>query len=141
MVISETLLSERAPEQGQQALALIPLSEVELIEYSNEVDVLRDAYIAAGVGSAASAADAEHVAIASVAEVDWVVSRDFKHIVHYIAIQKASARFCTNPALETTRSGLALQADLCAERAPQDPGNGASWLQGPLLLSDREGGK
>ena len=64
-------------------LASISPREVELVEYNDEVGALRDAYIAAGMGSAASAADAEHIAAASAEEVDFIVSWNFKHIVHY----------------------------------------------------------
>ena len=46
-------------------------------------DALRDAYIEAGVVGAESREDAEHVAAASVAEVDILVSWNFRHIVHF----------------------------------------------------------
>jgi hypothetical protein len=49
--------------------------------------LLRDAYLAAGVVGPASAADAEHIAAATVAEVDIVVSWNFKHIVHFDKIR------------------------------------------------------
>jgi hypothetical protein len=44
---------------------------------------LRDAYINAGVVGYASTEDAEHVAAASVAGADMIISWNFKHIVHY----------------------------------------------------------
>ena len=50
---------------------------------SQEVARLHDAYIAAGVLGPASRDDAEHVASASVAGADLVVSWNFKHIVHF----------------------------------------------------------
>jgi hypothetical protein len=43
--------------------------------------------LAAGVLGAASEADAEHIAAATVAEVDIVVSWNFRHIVHFEKIR------------------------------------------------------
>lgn len=43
----------------------------------------KDNTIAAGVVGLASAEDAEHIAVATVADADMVVSWNFKHIVHY----------------------------------------------------------
>lgn len=56
---------------------------VEVIEYSEEIGNLRDAYLKAEVVGPGSKFDAEHIAAASVAEVDFAVSWNFKHIVHY----------------------------------------------------------
>ncbi len=53
------------------------------MKHSDQIGDLRDAYIQANVVSSASTADAEHVASASVADVDFIVSWNFKHIVHY----------------------------------------------------------
>jgi len=85
LVISTTLLSEldRAPDHVQNVLADLPQKVVEFIDYTNDVGILRDAYLKAGVVSSASKSDAEHIATASVADVDFVVSWNFKHIVHY----------------------------------------------------------
>ena len=44
---------------------------------------VRDEHIKAGVVGLTSKADAEHIAAATVAEVDILVSWNFKHIVHY----------------------------------------------------------
>jgi len=46
-----------------------------------------DAHLAAKVVGKASTADAQHIAAASVAAVDLVVSWNFKHIVHYEKIK------------------------------------------------------
>lgn len=85
LVISATVLAEldRAPQTVQEVLASLPDERVELIEFSDEVAQLRDAYIKAGVVTPSSRSDAEHIASASVADVDFVVSWNFKHIVHY----------------------------------------------------------
>jgi hypothetical protein len=51
----------------------------------------RDAYLAAGVVGAASERDAHHVALASVARADLIVSWNFKHIVHVDKIRMFNA--------------------------------------------------
>jgi predicted nucleic acid-binding protein len=85
LVISETTLRElnRAPKHVQQVLAEITPQMVEVIEISEEIMILRDAYLNSGVVGIKSKYDAEHIAAASVAEADIVVSWNFKHIVHY----------------------------------------------------------
>lgn len=67
----------------QKILIGLPPENVEVIENSEETDALAQAYINAGVLSEGAKADAEHIACASVAEVDMVISWNFKHIVHY----------------------------------------------------------
>ena len=74
---------DKAPEAVQQILDELSSDIIEVIPDSPEILHLRDAYLAAGVVGPASTADAEHIAAASVAEVDFVVSWNFKHIVHY----------------------------------------------------------
>ena len=85
LVISTTTLRElnNAPDYVQSVLAGLPPEMVEVIDYSEEIRNLRDAYLETGVVDPGSKFDAEHVAAASVAEVDIVVSWNFKHIVHY----------------------------------------------------------
>lgn len=85
LVISATTLRElgEAPLHVQAVLTGLPPGQVELIEYSEEITALRDLYINAGVVGMASIYDAEHIAAASVAGVDIVVSWNFRHIVHY----------------------------------------------------------
>jgi predicted nucleic acid-binding protein len=85
LVISATVLAEldRAPQTVQEVLSSLPAERIELIEFSDEVAGLRDEYIRAGVVTQSSRSDAEHIASASVADVDFVVSWNFKHIVHY----------------------------------------------------------
>lgn len=85
LVISATTIREldRAPEHVQRVLANLPPEMVEVIDYSEEIGALRDDYLAAGVVGPEGKSDAEHIASASVADVDLVVSWNFKHIVHY----------------------------------------------------------
>jgi len=85
LVISQTTLRElkKAPENIRRVLADVPPQHLEVIEDDPEINTLRDAYLKAGVVGSASQEDAEHIAAASVAEVDMVISWNFKHIVHF----------------------------------------------------------
>jgi len=89
LVVSDTTLREldKAPIQVQQILARVPGELLEIIPLSTEVRALRDAYIDAGVVGPSSLRDAEHIACATVADVDMVVSWNFKHIVHFEKIR------------------------------------------------------
>jgi len=85
LVVSSTILAElrRAPDDVREILADLPTDAVEAVELSDETAQLRDAYLRAGILKPENKADAEHIASASVAEVDFVVSWNFKHIVHF----------------------------------------------------------
>jgi predicted nucleic acid-binding protein len=85
LVISPTVLDElaAAPEFVQDLLNGLPPDCVEAAESSVEVTRLRDAYLQAGVVSKEHRADAEHIAAATIADVDFVVSWNFRHIVHF----------------------------------------------------------
>jgi hypothetical protein len=85
LVISDITTTEldRAPQQVQTLLAGIPADRVEVVTSSDESRALREAYIEARVVGRASLNDAEHIAVATVANVDIVVSWNFKHIVHF----------------------------------------------------------
>jgi len=85
LVVSKTTFREiaGAPENIRNVLAQLSSSHVEVVQDSPDIDILRDAYLKAGVVGPASKTDAEHIATASIANVDFVVSWNFKHIVHY----------------------------------------------------------
>ena len=57
-----------------------PEFEAESRALSEEIEDLRDAYVQAGVLGQSCLRDAEHIAAASVANCDLVVSWNFKHI-------------------------------------------------------------
>ena len=85
LVTSATVLAElrRAPERVRMVLAHLPSDAVEFIELGPESEHLRDAYLEAGILRPVHRSDAEHIALASVAGVDFVVSWNFKHIVQF----------------------------------------------------------
>ncbi len=93
VVISRITLDElsRAPERVQRVLADIPEEFVEFFDPGDEAGELASAYLEAGILGKSSIGDAQHIAVATLAEVDFVVSWNFKHIVHYDKIRAYQA--------------------------------------------------
>ena len=89
IVVSETVIAElvNAPEQVKEVFYLLPQENVEVIPVTDEIKTLRDAYIRAGVLGKSSMEDAEHIAAASIAKVDVLISWNFKHIVNFAKIK------------------------------------------------------
>jgi hypothetical protein len=71
-----------APVYVQTLLKGLPESRIEIVEFSKEAADLAQKYIAQGVVTKASLADAQHIALATVSRVDALVSWNFKHIVN-----------------------------------------------------------
>lgn len=67
------------------------LASMRLVPVEERVLVLRDAYVAAGIVTEKWADDAAHVAAATVAEADLIVSWNFRHIVHFDKIRLYNA--------------------------------------------------
>ena len=67
------------------------LEVAEVLNPTQEVINLQQAYINAGVVTEKSAEDALHVAVSSVAQCDLIVSWNFKHIVHFDKIPRYNA--------------------------------------------------
>ncbi len=82
-LVSEVVLAEvaKAPEPVREMTAALPAGSLEEVALTREVLDLRDAYIAAGVVTARRMDDATHVAAATVARADAIVSWNFRHIV------------------------------------------------------------
>jgi predicted nucleic acid-binding protein len=83
LLISEVTLREleAAPSAVREILSGIPLDCWEFVPLTTEILALRDAYIRAGVVGPQWLNDAAHVATATVAQADAIVSWNFKHIV------------------------------------------------------------
>jgi hypothetical protein len=93
LVLSELTLRELepAPELIIRAVAKVPERHIEIIAVSAEVEELADAYVREGAIGAAMRADALHIALATVARVDVLVSWNFKHIVNLKRIHAYNA--------------------------------------------------
>lgn len=81
---------EPAPENIREFFAKYAKS-AELALPTKEMFILQQHYISAGIVTEKSTEDVLHVAIASVAKCDLIVSWNFKHIVHFEKIPKYNA--------------------------------------------------
>jgi predicted nucleic acid-binding protein len=93
LVISDLLVAEIevAPERVGEFLASLSPDFTETVDTSDEAIVLHRAYLMAGIVGTSNENDALHVAIASVADCDIIVSWNFKHIVHFDKIRGYNA--------------------------------------------------
>lgn len=89
LLISDELVAEvqYAPQQVQEKLFSLPKKCFERVTTTDEAVFLHEAYIKARVLGKASKNDALHVANATLAKADMIVSWNFKHIVHYDKIR------------------------------------------------------
>ena len=93
LVVSTEVLRELsdAPEVVRTQFDKIPEQYLENVPVSPQVESLADAYLAAGVLGRGSRSDALHVAAATVANADLIVSWNFRHIVNYHRISRYNA--------------------------------------------------
>ncbi|WKK75810.2 PIN domain-containing protein [Marivirga salinae] len=82
--VSDLLISELsgAPNFVRELLDEIPLDQKIHIELNQDAIDLGDRYIFEGVVGKTSRADCQHIALATLANVDVLVSWNFKHIVN-----------------------------------------------------------
>ncbi len=71
-----------APPSVEAVLSRVPDAHIEKLEMTKEAERLADAYIQAGALAHSMRADAEHIAMATVAEADCLVSWNFRHIAN-----------------------------------------------------------
>ena len=83
LLVSEVVVRELAgaPVRVRELLASLPDGAVAPVALTPNVIDLRNAYLAAGILDPQSTDDATHVAAATVARADAIVSWNFKHIV------------------------------------------------------------
>lgn len=84
LVISDTTLAElaSAPAKVRAVIEDLPGTCVEFIRQSTESEALAEEYVRQAVVSRRMLADAQHIAVATVARVDVLVSWNFRHIVN-----------------------------------------------------------
>ena len=89
MLLSGTILDElaEAPPTVRQATSTVPSEHKELLAVSREAEELADAYIAAGAMGGANLNDALHIALATLAKADVLVSWNFRHMVNWRRIR------------------------------------------------------
>jgi hypothetical protein len=76
-----------APEQVQELLERVLEHDCDRLAFSSETQYVCDAYLNGGVLSRKWLDDALHVAHATVARADVIVSWNFKHIVNPVRIR------------------------------------------------------
>ena len=88
-VISTLTIEElaRAPSEVQELLGGLPEQGVEMVTVTDEAEALADHYVSEGVVTARFRGDALHVALATMAGVKAIVSRNFKHLVNLRRIE------------------------------------------------------
>lgn len=84
IIVSDLLEAEllRAPQQVRDFLTTLPSQQIESIRLTSEAAQLADQYITAKVVGQTSRADCQHIAMATLAKADVLVSWNFKHIVN-----------------------------------------------------------
>ncbi|MGA2034600.1 MAG: hypothetical protein ABSG68_20325 [Thermoguttaceae bacterium] len=90
VVLISTLTTDEiddAPEAVRAVLANLSPDAIEPVALNEEVKSLAEEYIRAGVLGEASKDDAVHVAAATVASADLILSWNFKHIVNFNRIR------------------------------------------------------
>ena len=92
-VVSEVVAAEiaDAPAQVQDLYVEIVALDTEMVVLSEEALGLADAYQQRSIVSSKFYDDGLHIALATIAEVDILVSWNFKHIVHYDKIRLFNA--------------------------------------------------
>ena len=117
LVVSDVTRDEiaRAPQAAGDVLASIEVERQERIQTSDEIESLAERYLADGLFTAKSRSDAMHIATATVAVVDVLVSWNFRRIVNLRRIRAFNGvnRAMGHPPLEI-RTPWALDNDECA---------------------------
>ena len=97
LVLSELVLREldAAPQAVRDIVSTIPKANVEIIGLSPEAEALAREYLADGILTINMFADAQHIAMATVASVDVLVSWNFRHVVNLpriLRVHRVNAR-------------------------------------------------
>ena len=93
LVLSELTLREleTAPEAVRKLVPSVPRAHIQPLGLSPEAEELAAAYIQEGAIGVGMRVDALHIALATVARVDVLVSWNFKHIVNLRRIHAYNA--------------------------------------------------
>jgi predicted nucleic acid-binding protein len=73
---------KKAPQCVRDFFASLPESQIEHVVSTSESDTLAERYIAEKIVGPKSLADCKHIAVATLANADVLVSWNFKHIVN-----------------------------------------------------------
>jgi len=89
IIISDVLQNEvdSAPGRVQKFFASLPESQIERVVSTQESDHLAEQYILEKVVGPTSLDDCKHIALATIAHADVLISWNFKHIVNITRIK------------------------------------------------------
>jgi predicted nucleic acid-binding protein len=84
IIASDILEKElkKAPKRARDFFYSLPQPQVEMVVSTNESDTLAEKYIAENVVGETSLDDCKHIALATLAHADVLVSWNFRHIVN-----------------------------------------------------------
>lgn len=90
VLVSRVVLDEIqiAPSAVRKVLDDLPAELIEMVDIDDSVERLAASYIKAGALTKKSLGDALHIAAATLAKADVIVSWNFKHIVNFGRIKK-----------------------------------------------------
>lgn len=93
LVLSDVTVTElgNAPPAVRDVLRQVPIEHIERWALTAEAETLAETYLSAGVIPRKMWSDAQHIAIATLANVDVLVSWNFKHIVNFQRIRGYNA--------------------------------------------------
>jgi len=93
LVLSELTLRELAlaPAPVRSVLVIVPDAHIEVVQLTPAADNLARSYLTAGILPANMLADAQHIAMATIAEVEALVSWNFRHMVNLPRIHRYHA--------------------------------------------------
>ena len=85
MIIASNVLVgeiERASQRIRDHFNALPVSQIEQVVSTDEIEKLAEQYIAEGVVGESSLDDCRHIALATIYHADAVVSWNFKHMIY-----------------------------------------------------------
>jgi predicted nucleic acid-binding protein len=90
LVLSELTVLELAPapEAVRAVLAAVPAENIEIVRLTPAAAALARRYLAEGILPANMLADAQHIAMATISQVDALVSWNFRHMVNLPRIHR-----------------------------------------------------
>lgn len=93
LILSDVTVAELgdAPAAVRDVLRQVPQEYIEVWPLTPEAERLAEAYLSEGVIPKKMWSDAQHIAVATLARVDVLVSWNFKHIVNFQRIRGYNA--------------------------------------------------
>jgi predicted nucleic acid-binding protein len=90
VVISELTAREllEAPPQVREIIKLVPEGKLDVVNIDDEIMQLAERYIKEGALTKKFISDAQHIAAATIARVDALISWNFRHMVNFFRVRQ-----------------------------------------------------